>query len=276
MNTALLPRAPAASNPGWPRRIAGELLDRQRSLTLFAATLLLLLLPAALAWAIDERLLRGANVWIKPMKFALSIALLALTTAWFIGHLPRERRGGRGVRAVVAIVIVVGGLELSYITLQAALGQASHYNVGDGLHATLYQLMGVGAITLAGTQPLLAWQIHRHGDRSIAPAYRLATMTGLALSFVLGAAAGIPLSAIAPGTGPTLPILGWSTVAGDLRPAHFLGIHAAQLIPAAGAAIAAWRVARPGAALVAFVAGYVGVWLALMAQAFLGLPLIRL
>ena len=276
MNTAVPSSPVAAGVPGWPRRVARELLDRQRSLALFGFTLLMLLLPGALAWSLDDRTLRGANVWIKPMKFALSIAVLALTTAWFIGHLPRVRRGAPGVRAVVAIVLGAGIFELAYITLQAALGQASHYNVGDAVHAAMYTLMGVGALTLTASQPLLAWQIHRHGDSSLTPAYRLAVVLGLALTFVLGAGAGIPLSALPPAPGPGLPILGWSMVAGDLRPAHFLGIHAAQLVPLAGAAIVAARIARPRRALVAFAAAYAALWLALVVQASLGLPLVRL
>jgi hypothetical protein len=39
--------------------------------------------------------------------------------------------------------------------------------------------------------------------------------------------------------GPGLPVVGWSTVAGDLRPAHFVGIHVMQLLPFFG-----WFVAR--------------------------------
>ena len=234
-----------------------ELWGRQPLLTLFGAVLLALLLPLALAAGFDERLLRGANVWWKPMKFALSIAVFALTTAWFIGHLPAARRSSRAVRWVVGLVVGAGSFEFLYIALQAGLGAASHYNETSVFHAVMYALMGVGALLLTASQPMLAWQLHRHPQPALAPAYRLAVTTGLLLTFVLGAGVGLLLSAYQPPSGAGLPLLGWSTTGGDLRPAHFLGIHAQQLLPLAGLALARLpqRLGRP--AVLALVMLYV-------------------
>ena len=39
-------------------------------------------------------------------------------------------------------------MEMLYITLQAALGEASHFNVSTPFHATMYTLMGGGAVIL--------------------------------------------------------------------------------------------------------------------------------
>lgn len=219
----------------WP----AEWRAREPRLTRYAALLLVLLLPMALAWGLDDRVLRGANVWIKPMKFALSIAVMALTTAWFIGHLPEERRTSRMTSATVWLLIGAGSFELAYITLQAALGQGSHYNVGDAWHATMYTLMGIGAVVLSATQPLLAWQLFRHPDPRRPAAYRHAVLLGLVLSFVLGAGVGGLLGSLQPPSGgATLPLLGWALGGGDLRPAHFVGLHAEQVLPLVGYAAA--------------------------------------
>ena len=241
-----------------------ELFRRQRTLAIFGALLLAAMLPAAIAWGLDDRVLRGASVWIKPLKFMLSVAVLAWTTAWFVGHLPAARRRSRGVRAVVALVVGAGSFEVGYITLQAALGQASHYNVGDPLHATMYTLMGIGAVLLAGSQPLLAALLWRRPDMQRPPVLRLAVISGLVLAFVLGGGVGMALSGQLPSTAPGLPLLGWH-LHDDLRPAHFVGLHAAQALPLAGAWLAHRRLGRRW--LVAVAAGYV---LAVLGLAALG------
>jgi hypothetical protein len=213
--------------------VLDELFRRQRTLALFGALLLAAMLPAAVAWGLDERELRGASVWIKPLKFMLSVALLAWTTAWFVGHLPPARQRSRGVRAVVALVVGAGSFEIGYITLQAALGQGSHYNVGDPWHATMYMLMGMGALLLAASQPLLAALLWRWPDPQRPHVLRLGVISGLVLSFVLGGGIGMALSTQLPSGAPGLPLLGWH-LANDLRPAHFAGLHAAQALPLAG------------------------------------------
>ncbi|WP_418320348.1 hypothetical protein [Piscinibacter sakaiensis] len=224
------------------RALALELLQRERRLALFGAALMALLLPLVLMLLFDDRSLRGANVWLKPIKFALSIALFTWTTAWLIGHLPASRRSSRAVDMIVWMLIGAGSFEWTYITLQAALGQASHYNVADAWHATMYSLIGVGAVAMTSTQVLLAWQLFRHSDPRRPAAFRAAVLIGLLLTFVLGTAVGGLLSGIQPPTAAApLPLFGWSLAGGDLRPAHFVAIHAQQLMPLAGyAAITVW------------------------------------
>lgn len=252
MNTATVLAPFAAFRP------VATLLARERRLAIYGFVLLALLLPMAVAAALDGRTLRGVDVWIKPMKFALSIALLALTTAWFAGHLPNPVRNARAMDRIVWLLIGAGTFEFGYIALQAALGEASHYNVHDPLHAAMYAAMGVGALLLNATQPMLAWQLWRHPDPRQPAVLRLAIVVGLVLTFVFGAGIGAVLASIQPPAGgPTMPLLGWALGGGDLRPAHFVGIHAEQVLPLAG--LAATRL-HPPSARAAF-------WLATLAYA---------
>jgi hypothetical protein len=260
-----------SAEPAWRR-----LWQREPRLAAFAALMLALMIPAAIGLALDERTLRDVNVWVKPMKFMLSVAVTALTTAWFASLLPDAVRRGRAFGALVWTLIVTGGFEVAYITLQAALGQASHYNTGDPLHAAMYTLMGIAAVVLTATQPWLAWLVWRHGRPGVAPAYRLAVLLGLVLTFGLGASAGILLGGGAPAPNPGLPVLGWSQVAGDLRVAHFVGIHAGQVLPLLGFALATrWpRRAVTGVWLGAVV--WCVLFAAVLLQALAGRPFIGL
>ncbi len=73
---------------------------------------------------------------------------------------------------------------------------------------------------------------------------------------------GIP----GPDGGPGLPFVNWSTTGGDLRIAHFLGLHALQMLPALGWALDRGRASAPDARRRTIAVGG-ALWLALMAVA---------
>lgn len=223
------------------RAVLHELMSRQPALAVFGFLLWALLLPTAVAWGLDERTLRDANVWAKPAKFLLALGAFSLTTAWLVGWIDVARRRSRSVTVAVATLIAASTLELAYIVVQAARGQASHYNVGDPLHQALYAAMAVGALLLTASGLPIAREIHRNGLSTVPVVLRQAAVHGLVLTFVLGAGVGMLLGGLQPPSGPgvaTVPLFGWA-LAGDLRIAHFLGIHAQQLLPLAGAVLAA-------------------------------------
>jgi hypothetical protein len=268
MTTALKPLLTSPNTRGaglGPLGIFFALLQHNRALTVFGLLMWAAMLPTLIAWGLDGRELRGVSVWAKPLKFMASIGLFALSTAWFIGLLPEARRHGRAIQTVAWTVIVAGGFEIVYITLMAALGQASHFNFSSPLHITMYSLMGAGAMAMTATQPLLAWQIARHARSDLPPAWRDGVVAGLLLTFVLGAGAGGLLGSMQPPAGSGLPGVGWHP-SGDLRPAHFLGMHAQQFFPLAGALIALWMPRTGRHALALFTVGYVALWAWAMAR----------
>src|SRR6187551_2296186 len=93
-----------------------------RPLWVLAAACLAVLGASLLLMAIDARQLMGASVWLKPAKFAASIAT---TAALLLRHLRLPAAGGR---RAVAVIVVMAALEQVIITLQAARGVPSHFN----------------------------------------------------------------------------------------------------------------------------------------------------
>ncbi|PRH85295.1 hypothetical protein C5L14_22885 [Labrys okinawensis] len=263
-------------------RLADGLLRREYRLALGGFVILSLMVPTAMALAIDDRTLNGISVWIKPLKFQLSVGLYLLTLAWFVGALPVETRHGRAVRILVTLALATSAFEIGYITLQAARGLASHYNVADPFYRLMYTLMGIGAVTLAAASPALAVLLLRHRPQAWSTAFWLSVLLGLTLTFVLGAGSGGVLSA---GNGHWIggvrsdatgvPIFGWSRTGGDLRVAHFLGLHALQIMPVLGLIAERWAPGRAASFVVCAAALAYGVaTLFVFVQALRGIPFI--
>jgi hypothetical protein len=214
---------------------------------------LALMIPCSFGLVLDERTFNGINVWIKPLKFQASTTVFLLTLAACFLALPRGADKTKAGRYVVWVAIVTAALEIAYITLQASRGQASHWNLSSPLMAAMYALMGIGALLLSSTALVQGVMIARNRAAPImpvSPALRLGLALGLILSFILGASfGGIMSSGSGHWVGGTLsdagglPVFKWSRDGGDLRVAHFFGLHAMQFIPvfawAAGALLAA-------------------------------------
>ncbi|WP_411110841.1 hypothetical protein [Streptomyces sp. c-19] len=203
-----------------------------------------LTLVSAVGLAVDDRVLVGVPIWIKPFKFSVSLLAYALSLAWMLALLQRGRRVGWWAGTVVA---VTGAGEMVLITLQVIRGKQSHFNQATPFDNAVFQIMGgtivvlwLGALTIAIL--LLRARIL---DRTMAWAVRLSSLialAGAAIGFlmvrptpeqlaqdnapVVGAhAVGVPDG------GPSLPLTGWAETGGDLRIPHFFGMHALQLLP---------------------------------------------
>ncbi len=234
----MLVSAPAA---GHLPRLSGASAHFEPRLLRAGLAILALMVPTAFALALDPRTLNDIPIWIKPLKFQVSVGVYLLTLSWFLAALPERVRRGRFVAVLVAVAVTTSAFEIAYITLQAARGLASHYNVGDPFHGVMYTLMGVGAVTLTALSPAVAVLLSRHRPAHWTTAFWVSVVLGLVLTFVLGAGAGAVLSS---GDGHWIggvrsdaggvPVFGWSRTGGDLRTAHFLGMHAMHVLPVVG------------------------------------------
>jgi hypothetical protein len=240
------------------------------------------MLALALAWSLaDPRLVDGVPVWAKPAKFALSLCVHFGTLALVVTRLGPAARDGRLVAITAGIMATAFLAEMAYITVQAAQAEPSHFNVATPFHGAMYALMGLGAVLLVLGPVAVAWAARHDPAARLGPATRQGLWLGALVSFGLTLVTAGTLSALAGhhvGTpGPdaaVLPLFGWSAEVGDLRPAHFLALHALQVLPLAGLALD--RAGRGGGPLGWVALGYGALTLAVFAQALMGLPLLRL
>jgi hypothetical protein len=255
----------------------------------------LFLLPVSLvARVLDHAEIDGISVWDKPIKFSLSFLAFGPMLLWLFSRVTSTRTVRIGVATLGWSMVLEGTL----IFAQSVRGVASHFNNATSFDASVYRAMaaGVGIFALAGTVVGLLLARKNLGSDAIGFATKVSVpiMTfGAILAFSMTvpkpgqvAAGGKVIGAhsingIDGGNG--LPLLGWSTEIGDLRVAHFIGLHSLQFIPFVAIALIALnrrgilqrsvRVQRRIVAL--FAGGYSGLIVTTFVQAQRDLPVTR-
>ncbi len=205
---------------------------------------------------VDHRMITGAPAWLKPAKFALSTMIAAWSFAYCLksaGIWPQVRRG-------LDVALTSGLLiEIALIDMQAARGTSSHFNIGSHFDAAVFAVMGISIACIWLSMLLLTVLLFRQPFVHAAWGWSLRLGMMLALigtgsgglmtipnSQQLAEAHAIGHLRIAGGHtvgasdgGRGLPVTGWSADHGDLRIAHFLGMHGLQVLP-----LVAWWMAR--------------------------------
>jgi hypothetical protein len=193
------------------------------------------------------------------------------------------------------VTAVAFALEMVLIGGAAALGTTSHFNVSSPLHTAVWSTMGSAIVATWAASLLVGLLLlrQRMEDRAFAWSLRfgvLVAAVGMAVAFFMTSPTAAQLTAARSGTpmtiagahsvgvedgGPGLPVVGWSTVGGDLRAPHFFGLHALQLLPLLGFLIV--RYARPESRVGLVVTaglGYLGFIALTTWQALRGQPLL--
>ncbi|WP_174845142.1 hypothetical protein [Cryobacterium suzukii] len=272
-----------------------------RPLLAVAAAMAVLAIVSSIGLVVDHREVTGLPLWTKPLKFALSIVIYSVTLAWLIGLVRRGRRLAWWAGTISAVLLLV---EMVAIVGAAAGDTTSHFNVSTSFQAAIWGIMAVSIVTVWFAAMVVAALLvfgGRHGgaalgDRARTVAIRsgiVIAVIGMGLAFLMTSPtaaqldnfqgiAGAHTVGLADG-GPGIPVLGWSTVAGDLRIPHFVGMHALQLIPLAAVVLELLMkrmpILRPErtrvAIVITFTALYSGILLLLTWQALAGESIVR-
>jgi hypothetical protein len=263
-------------------------------LTATGLLMLVVLIGAGVGLVVDARTITGAPAWLKPAKFAASIAIYTLTLAWVFTHLDDWPRTRRVVSAITAVTLV---LEIIIIAFQAWRGTTSHFNVGTPFDLALWATMGWAIVVQTLTSVAIAVALWR--QRFSDPALGWALRLGMVITIV-GASTGglmtLPTSTQiaqaqssgrmatagahtvgAPDGGPGLAGTRWSLEHGDIRVAHFVGLHALQAMLLVFLVLSRLRVPERTMVKLIAVAGtsYITLFAILLWQALRGQALIQ-
>jgi hypothetical protein len=218
----------------------------------------------------SETAVLGINAWVKPMKFFFSIWIFCWTMGWFLAYLTNKR----AVRIYIWVVVIVMIIEQVIITWQAANGRLSHFNTTTPFYQALFYIMGVAIVALTVWTAVIGYYFFKQKQFDVPMPYIWGIRLGIVLSVLFSFEGGIMATQLAhtvgaPDGGPGLPIVNWSREYGDLRVAHFIGIHALQIIPLFG-----FYIARTIRSVQLFAAGYFIVTVFLFIQALRQMPLL--
>lgn len=254
-----------------------------RPLVLFGWSMALLIPVSLVGLLLDDRLVVNSPIWLKPFKFAVSLALYAFTLAWLLTYLKRFQRVGWWAGTVLA---AAGAAEMVVIVGQVVRGRRSHFNFETPLDATLFSIMGATIVVLWVTHAIVAVLLWRTKIENEALSWSI--RLGLVISF-LGLGVGFLMTQPKPGQaldggtlgshtigaadgGAYMAITGWSTEHGDLRVGHFVGMHALQVLPVLIALLGN----RANTKLAWVLSGsFLGIFLLVTWQALRGQPLLQ-
>jgi hypothetical protein len=174
----------------------------------------------------------GVSAWLKPFKFFISIGIFAFTMALYLTYLDNQKQ----ITNYCWSFIIFLSIELLMITIQAARGRISHYNIETPLDRVIFALMGLSITVILIHTIYITFLFFIQKQFSVSTEMILAIKLSLIMMviFMLEGYLMIGISKHTIGAEDVtkgIPALNWSKNYGDLRVAHFLGMHALQIIP---------------------------------------------
>ena len=232
-----------------------QLFKSNRPLAINTALTAVLILFFSVGIIADSRMVTGVPVWLKPLKFAISISVYCFTMLFFLNIINTAKRWkARLVNVLSWTIVITFAAEWFAVITQAIRGTTSHYNIATPFDAFLWGIMGFAILILWIANFIVAGLLMRQKFENKAFAWSLRlgiiiTIIGMGLGYLMTSPTAIQMASWQAGGevtsagahtvgledgGAGLPLLNWSTEGGDLRIGHFIGMHALQVIPLFG------------------------------------------
>jgi hypothetical protein len=216
-------------------RFLPELKKRNPTLYYFGWVNLLGAVVSLLLIQFNDTMVLGISAWIKPAKFFLSTTVFSWSIGWLLFYLNEPRKVSLYNKMVIAVFLFENG----YIVFRAARGETSHFNQSSLFTSTMYQLMGIAITLMTLWTGYFAHLFFKRSFPDLKRHYLWGIRFGL-LFFTIFALGGYAMIAYLGHTvgaadgGEGMFFVNWSTQYGDLRVAHFMGMHSLQILPLMG------------------------------------------
>ena len=217
----------------------------------------------------EEMTMLGVNLWLKPFKFYASVGIMVLTIGWLMYYLNDQKK----VNRYSWIIVITMFFENGIIFTQSARQTTSHFNYSSTLNSVLFSIMGILIIIFTIIMILVCIAFFRQKQFSIPAAYLWGIRFGILFFIIFSLEGGMMIGLMKHTVGGVdggagLPVVNWSNEHGDLRTAHFLGIHSLQVLPLFG-----YYISKTKSQTILFSAVYFLLCSALFLQAINGIPL---
>lgn len=177
-------------------------------------------------FAVDGGPWEGPVSWRKAVTFGLSFGLTLISIAWVASFV---RLGERARVRILGTFAAACALEVALVTMQTWRHVPSHFNNETPLDTVISRVLAVGGATLVAVIVTLTVAAFRTAP-GVAPSMRLAVRVGF-VALDTSLAAGAAMIA----RGQALVLGGDQqaayTVAGALKPAHAVTMHAILVLP---------------------------------------------
>ena len=191
-----------------------------------------MLIFCLIAMLVDDRRLLGESVWLKPTKFAISIAIYCVTIALLLSSYPYSDKLKKWLSNIIGWVLI---LEIPLVMIQAGRGVRSHFNTSTAIDGMIFGWMGILILinTLVLFMLMFTAFFKKLDTSNLMQRAIQFGWLGMIVSIVAGQ---IMISNMAHSVGVAdggagVPITHWSTEGGDWRAVHFLGMHGIQVLP---------------------------------------------